>query len=135
MPILSNNNELTIYSDKRAEITLIATEIRKLKAAFPAMESEFMSVLAERIQAKGFSEQRLKDAISSTIDNFIYQKPNIANIIGFDKRVKLYSYNEVTNLIGEHKASFDDFGKKKIGETVWRISKSDIEQYGIKDTF
>lgn len=103
-----NTKEISLYQDKQAQPQLIATELAKLKAAFPAIEMSFISVLSERLQANGFTEQRLKDAISTVIDKFRYQKPNIADIIGFDKVARLYTWNEAFMEV-EKGAEWTDF--------------------------
>ena len=103
-----NTKEISLYQDKQAQPQLIATELAKLKAAFPAIEMSFISVLSERLQANGFTEQRLKDAISTVIDKFRYQKPNISDIIGFDKVARLYTWNEAFMEV-EKGAEWTDF--------------------------
>jgi hypothetical protein len=112
---------------------LIATELRKLKAVFPAIENDFISVLSERLKSNEFTEKRLKDSIGFVIDNFEYQKPNIANIISFDKKIKLYTHNEVCLLVTGHEASFEDFAHYRKNGTLFWIKKTDKIKYNIKD--
>lgn len=82
-----------------------------------------------------FTDQRLKDAVGYLIDNFQYKKPNIADLIRFDKRVKLWSYNEVCNLVSKQEGTFDDFVKYKKNETLFWIKRTDKEQFNIQGTF
>lgn len=104
-----NTNEISLYEGAVAPPKIIATEVAKLKAAFPAMEMSFISVLSERIQAKAFTEERLKDAIASVIDNFKYKMPNIADILSFDKKIKLYTHNEAFIQVDKGLAEWSDF--------------------------
>lgn len=124
-----NLNEITLYNDNQAEPEAVATELAKLKSAFPAMDPAFISVLSERVEANAMTEKRLKDAIGYVIDTFKYQKPNISDIIGFDRRIKLYSYNDVCMLVNKGDGSFLDFEKHWIGETLYRIKKTDCQMY------
>ena len=104
-----NQTEISIYTGQPAGPREIAQELTKLKYAFPAMETAFISILSERLVANGFTEQRIKDAVANVIDNFTYKSPNIADIIKFDKKVKLYTYHEVSALVTKGEAQFSDF--------------------------
>lgn len=120
-----NTKEVSVYEDRKADPGLIATEIAKLKAAFPAIEMSYISILSERLQANGFTEQRLKDAIATVIDNFRYQKPNIADIIAYDKKVKLYTYNETYQEI-EKGAEWSDFKIIERNGKIFRVKITEL---------
>jgi len=122
-------SEISLYSDNIAKPEIIATELAKLKSAFPNMESAFVSVLSERVSVNGMSEKRLKDAIGYVIDTFKYQKPNISDIVGYDRRIKLYNYTEVCNVVNKGEGQFSDFEKHWIGETLFRVLKSDCAKF------
>jgi hypothetical protein len=119
-------NEITIYEDDIATINTIAKEVVKLKKSFPQMEQGAIEILTERLLANGFTEQRLKDAIADVIDNFKYKIPNIADIIQFDKRVKLYTYNEAYMEIEKGAAVWEDFRIIERNETKYRIKLKDL---------
>lgn len=87
------------------------------------MEDDFFDILSERIVANNFTEERLKDAVNSVIDNFQYKELNISDVIRFDKKEKLYTYQEVANLVTQGKASFDDFDKREIDGKIYRVRK------------
>lgn len=120
-----NTNEISKYRGEIASPVVVAKELVKLKIAFPAIESQFISVLSERLVQNNFTDQRVKDAISHIIDNFKYQRPSIADIVCFDKKIKLYSYSEVCLLVTENKASFDDFEMYDKARNL-RVKKSEL---------
>lgn len=90
------------------------------------MGDSFFNVLTERIVANNFTGKRLKDAVNYILDNFQYKELVISDIIRFDKRVKLYTYNDVCNLVTKNQASFSDFEIKEINGTSYRIKKTDL---------
>lgn len=124
-------NEISIYKGNLTDYTL-ATELKKLSLSFPQLEPAYFNVLAERLKANGFNDERLKESVGFLIDNFTYPKPSIANIIGFDKKVKLYSHNEVSKQVTDLEASFDDFCHYRKNEKLFWIKKTDREKYNIQ---
>ena len=117
------------YSISRYQGTLstniLATQIKKLQAAFPKQSLDFFNVLVERIKANGFSDERLTDAINNVIDNFQYKELNIADIIKWDKREKLITYQQLVSLVTSGKEKMEDWEIVTInGKKLWRrISK------------
>ena len=105
----------------------MAKYMARLKMAFPSLPKDFYFLLGERMKEKGFSDEKMKDAINYVIDNCKYPVPTIAEFLSYDKVAKLYTYQEVADMVTKCKASFDDFEKRKIGEEVFRILKSDLK--------
>jgi len=125
-------NEITVYRDTLTP-NCVVTELRKLRAAFPALDQNFMDLIAERLIANGFTDQRLKDAIGNVVDNFTYQKPNISDIIRFDKKIKLYNAAEASKMVTDEGYRYTDFSHyHRNGQLFW-IKKTDAEMYGISD--
>ncbi len=79
----------------------VAKNMRKLQSAFPKQNKEFFNVLAERLIANGFTDERLTDAVNNVIDNFQYKELNISDIVKFDKKIKLYNYSDACRLVTE----------------------------------
>lgn len=124
----SNKDEYSVSAYKGTlEPAVLGQNMNKLKVSFPKMSSEFFNVLAERIVANGFTNERLKDAVNHVLDNFQYKELTISDIVKFDKRVKLYTYNEVCVLVTKNQASFEDFEVKRINGSYFRIKKTDIQ--------
>lgn len=104
----------------------IARELAKLQVSFPELSLEFMAVLSERVKVNGFSTERLKDAIGHVIDTFPYRRPSVSDIIGFDRKFKLFTYSEVYRLIVEKgDAEWSDFEVVKFEGEFFRIKKTD----------
>lgn len=103
------NAEMSLYRRGTVSPEVLGTEIKKLQTAFPARGDDFFNLLAERIVANGFSDQKLKDAVAKCIDTFSYKEINISDIIGYDRRVKLYTYGEMCDMIYNKLARCDDF--------------------------
>ena len=128
-------NGITLYNDKQAEPKLIAEEVVKLKSAFPAISNEFLDVLSERIYANNFTEERIRDAVAYVLDNFRYRQPTIADVISFDKRVKVYSYVQILRMLVEVGPSvWNDYKPVKIegvDRTVY-VNIAEAESLGLK---
>ena len=92
------------------------------------MGNEFFNLLAERVVDNGFTSDRLNHAINHVLDNFQYKELNISDIIRFDRRVRLYTHNEVSRMVTECKAAFSDFEIREIGGTFYRILRTDLER-------
>lgn len=124
----NSNGEMSVslYNGRSADPSEVAVGMKRLKVAFPKMDNAFFNLLAERVMDNGFSSERLKHAINHVLDNFQYKELNISDIIRFDKRVRLYSYNEVCVLVSKGQASFTDFEKREINGTVYRVLKSEL---------
>lgn len=119
---------ISVYSGKAATPKEVAVGMKRLKVAFPKMGNEFFNLLAERVVDNGFTSDRLNHAINHVLDNFQYKELNISDIIRFDRRVRLYTHNEVSRMVTECKAAFSDFEIREIGGTFYRILRTDLER-------
>lgn len=103
--------------------------MRRLQSAFPKQTKEFFNVLAERLIANGFTDERLTDAVNNVIDNFRYKELNIADIVCFDKKMKLYNYQEACRLVTEKGYKFGkDLERISMDDRVYWILKTKYEQ-------
>lgn len=119
-------NSISLYQGNIAEPNEIAVAMTRLKAAFPKMDGTFFNLLAERLIDNCFSSKRLKDAINDTIDNFRYKELAVADIIKFDRRLKLYTYNDVCRMVSKGECDFSDFEKREINGEFYRVKKTDL---------
>jgi hypothetical protein len=83
-------------------------QIAKVKASFPKLPDTYFDILRERLEANGFTDERLTDAVNYVIDNFTFgQEPNIANFISYDQRVKFYHYHDMIKMNDQMPGSFN----------------------------
>ena len=119
-------NSVSLYRGEPASVNEILTSMNRLAASFPRMGNDFFNILAERIRANNFTSSRLRDAVNYLIDNFSYKELNVADIIRFDKKVKLYTYRDVCNLVSKGEASMSDFVVREVNGCCYRVKKSDL---------
>lgn len=127
----TQGNSISIYQDTFT-IKNAIEQTNRLKKAYPQLPKGFYELLLDRIEANSFTDKRLKDAIDHLIDTFTYPVPQIANIIGFDKRVKLYAYSSLTDEVSNGR-KWNEFAKVKVnGKNFW-ITATDKVMFNIGD--
>lgn len=90
------------------------------------MQPIFFDLLAERVIENDFTAKRLSDAVNHLIDNFNYKELNIADVIKFDRKAKLYTYSEVCRMVSKGEAAFSDFEIREINGECYRVKKTDL---------
>jgi hypothetical protein len=132
LPKINETGELSIYKGSLTQVCIVEST-KRLKDAFPGLSKGFFDVLTDRVKANEFCDQRLKDAIFHVIDTCIYPIPTIANVISFDKRVKIFTYKQLCELIdkGEKCENYKVIKFNKYPKPVW-IHVNDIATYKIE---
>ena len=103
----------------------VAKNMRKLQSAFPRQSKEFFNVLAERLIANGFTDERLTDAVNNVIDNFQFKELNISDIVRYDKKMRQYNYKEACKLVTEEGYEFGkDLQRTTMDDAVYWIMKT-----------
>lgn len=128
----SGEISLIVYSGELTQEN-VAKNSAKIKAAFPALPPEFFKLLVDRIKERGFSDERLSDAVNNVIDNCPYPTPTLANFLSFDKRVKVLGYDELCNLVTAGETEFKYFSHLRIKGKLFYVRTSDKEIYNIPD--
>lgn len=133
--ISETDNQLTIsvYAGKLTTENWI-DNVKRLKKTFPTLPEGFYDVLAERLTDNTFTDERFTDAVKNVIDTCVYPQPTIAQFISFDKRIKLYTYEQYVKLVdeGSNASSYQPVKLKDNPLPVW-IHINDIKKYNIKD--
>lgn len=99
--------------------------------AFPELTNGAIGVILERAKEKGFTDQRLTDAVNNVIDNCVYPRPKPADFLTFDKRVKVFSYAEACAEVGRSVGTLLEFTRILINGKGFFIRNSDKELYNI----
>jgi hypothetical protein len=131
LPVIKDNS-ISIYSGE-FDLSQAAIECKKLHTAFPSLPAGFFDILIDRMKDNGFSAQRTSDAIKNCIDTCEYPTPTIANIISWDKKIKVYSHSQVIKEVNNG-ASFDQFVSTDFGFNDYPIyvSKIEFDRYKLK---
>jgi len=129
-------DEISVYSGSLTPEVLLQQIIRA-KVAFPMLTDQYFDLLRERLDAHGFSDARLRDAVNYVIDNFKWSSPPaIANFISFDRTFKIYTYEEILKKGNEFgQGVWDNYRAVKFKgrpKKVW-VHVNDVELYGLKD--
>jgi hypothetical protein len=125
--------EVSIYSGTLSPECLVKS-IATIKKAFPALPLDFFDVLVDRIRATGFNDARLMDAVNYVIDTIPYPIPSISNFISFDRRYKIYRYDEMLKKADELGAeiwnSYQSIRLTDHEKPVW-VHVNDIKQFNL----
>jgi len=74
---------------------VMVEQMIKLAKAFPDLDDNWFAILKERLKDRKFTDERLIRAVNSTIDNFKYGKPNIAEIMNYDEAIEMIRYADL----------------------------------------
>lgn len=126
------NSEISIYKGQLTNKCII-TSVATIKKAFPALPLSFYDVFMDMIMdsENNFSDDRLRDAVKHVICNCQYPQPTIAQFISFDKRIKVFTYNEYCKLCDEGAGkNYQPVAINNNKVPVW-AHVNDINQYNI----
>lgn len=129
-----NGYEISIYSGELTKPIIVEMTV-KIRQSFPALPVGFFDILSDRLLANNFTDQRLKDAVEYVIDNCVYPTPTIAQFISFDKRIKLYTYNQILNMNSEFSGKvFQYYKSVRIGKNEFPVYAhlNDIKEYNLE---
>jgi hypothetical protein len=124
--IRSDNGERFISAYTSGELTpeTVVRQCKKIKDVFPALTQNFFDVFIDRVKEKNFTDQRLIDAINHVIDTCQYPTPAMANFLSYDQKKRLYTYNEVCEIVSKGD-NWNYFKMIEINNLKWWI-KNDI---------
>lgn len=113
-----------------------AINITKIKAAFPALPDAFFDILASRIIDNDFCNERLTDAVNHVIDTCQYPTPTVADFVSFDRKIKVFNYEEMLKKGGEFgNEIWKNYGAiqfKNRAKKVW-VHIDEIKMYNLID--
>jgi hypothetical protein len=129
-----SKTEISLYKGELT-VSCLINNVAAIKKSFPTLPLDFYDIFMDRIKINKFSDERLTDAVAHVIDTCPYPTPTIAQFISFDKKVTVYKYPDIVQMVedGDPKA-FDRYKRielEGLPEAVW-IHVNDIAQYKIK---
>lgn len=127
--------EMSVYKGELSKIAIVEGSV-KIRKCFPDLDPGFFDIFSDRLKENNFSDERLKDSINHVIDNCIYPKPTIAQFISYDKKIKLYTYNQVLQMNQEFSGkAFNYYKAVKVQEgqkTPVYVHVNDVEIYKLE---
>jgi len=131
---VNDSYELSIYESEPPTQQGLIAAMKKLKSAFPALEKEFYEILADRARENKICDSRLLASVNHVIDTCVYPTPTIANFTSYDKRVRLFTYEQYVRLINENKAAGRIYRAVFVNgqQTPMWAHVNDIEKYNLK---
>ena len=70
-----------------------------MQQCFPQTPPGLILILSQRIVDKKMPAAQVTDAVNNLIDNFKYPVPTVADVVGWDKKVRVYTHQEIVDLI------------------------------------
>jgi len=129
---LESATEISVYKGNFNPIQATKTVMR-LNKAFPSLTSDFVSILLDRVKELNISDERLSDSVNYLIDNYHYPTMAIADVVSYDKKIKLLTYDEVMKIHAQTGDAFKFYKVVDLGhKTTLFANIRDIEQYNLK---
>jgi len=135
LQIKKEHCEMSIYNGELTKRKIVDASSR-IMAAFPKLEKEWHDIFYEMVIEEGMSDDRLIAAVNNVIKTIIYPEPTIANFLNYDKKIKLYTYDQKLKLINEVGANVAN--KLYLSVKIEGMTKpmwahvSDIEKYELQ---
>ena len=99
-----NKQEISLYGEGKVSTKVLANCFIDLKKTFPKLPDGWYDILEKMLDEEKFTDKRFIDATKNLIKTCIYPEPTIANILGFDKKQKLYSYDDILEITKDYSA-------------------------------
>jgi hypothetical protein len=132
-PSILPQNEISIYKGPVISNESIVKYSVKIRQAFPTLAPEFYDILLNMAKEEGFTDERFRDAVHMVIKTCVYPTPTIAQFISWDKRIKVFNYEEILKKWdeGTSRETYKPIKFSDREKVVW-VDVDDIKKYNIK---
>jgi hypothetical protein len=111
--------EVSIYKEEKPTADVLAWAVKTLRACYPETDVLVFDILLERFKANNWGNDKIKDSINHLIENHVYKTINPANVLRFDRQKKLYTYNQLLNMVNTGD-KFDKYKRIEVnGKAYW----------------
>lgn len=113
-------------------------QFTRLIACFPLLTPAWQMEFYRAIKRHKLGARRLADAVSHIIDTCNFQAPRIAEIVNFDKGVRLYTQREVAEKVSagwsDKQTSYfwDSWPVVVVEGNYYRVSAAELAEKGLK---
>ena len=127
----THTNSISVYRGELTSDCIIECNLI-VKQAFPSLDVGFFTHFNRLIKEDKFSDDRLRKAVDHVIRSCVYPQPTVAQFLSYDKRIKLYCYNELVKMTDTNRNIFEDYN---FVESLGKYAHiNDIEQWDLKAT-
>lgn len=121
MPDVSQESkkEISLYGEGKVSTKVLANCFIGLKKAFPKLPDGWYDILEKLLDTEKFTDKRLIDATNNLIKTCVYPEPTIANILGYDKKAKVWTYEEALAFSND----FSTEARKKFWDSLEMFDK------------
>lgn len=120
--------EVTTYKGEPATDSEIQVQIDKLRRNYTQMKSDFFAVLINELTKDKWTAARITDAVSHVIRTKTGGFISIADIMSYDRPMKLYSHSGYCWLIDNHRATDADGCGEKSDFGIIYVNKGTPQQ-------
>ena len=134
-----DRGEISVYRAGAISPQILGSGIKSISQAFPKLPVSWYTVLKEMLKDEQFDDARFSDAVKSLVKNCIYPEPTIANIVSFDRMVKVFT---LSDLQAKHKDAYHfgntydpiarEYSKIDFHGQERYARKEDVERYNLK---
>jgi hypothetical protein len=114
-----SKKEISIYGEGKVSSKILANCFGDLKKAFPKLPDGWYDILEKLLDVEKFTDQRFIDATLNLIKTCVYPEPTIANILNYNKYLKLWTYDEIL----KYTKDFSPESSKKFWANMKMIDK------------
>lgn len=132
LTVRPEQKEISLYSFGSVDAKIFAEQIIRLRNTFPKLSDGWFKELDLTIDRLGFDNRKFIDAVDSLIENFEYPEPSIANLIKFDKKIDLKTYNDILPECSPGINGFEKYQACNIDGELFYVKKTDLIKYKIK---
>lgn len=105
-------------------------ELARLLRAFPEIKSSVVEELIQQIRKEKIGPIRLQAAVDYVIKNFNWQKPTVSDVIKFDRKLRLHTYEEVCKKVVTDGMNMNSFFIVPNSDKLWAV-KTDAMKLGL----
>lgn len=104
-----------------------------IKKIYPDLPSSWFDGLKYMVKQKGFTRQRLSDAVTHMIANCKYPKPTPAEILSFDKSIEMLTPTAYYRRCDEYSIIPKQYKAINVQDKMFFAHVEDIKRYGLSE--
>lgn len=128
-----NGDFISVYSGKQLTKKVWDNGIAQIRAAFPNLKDDWYNLLTAKIRDKKFTVQQFVDAVDNLITNCKYPNPQIADLLNYQKGVRIISRQRfLTEANGQSKEFYACFTAIDIDGELFYANTSELKRNNVQ---